>query len=415
MNRRTALQLLSGVAPLALAPVTGSAAGTRSDWPQWRGPARDGRSTETGLLKSWPQNGPQTVWTTGDLGSGYGSVSLVADSLYLHGGVSGKSVVHAIDRATGRKKWTTQLGRTLDQDRGPGPRGTPTYENGRLYVLSEDGELACINAADGKKIWQKNILTGFGGSNAHWLLSESPLIEGDLVIVQPGGRDAAVVAIDKNTGQPKWTSQGLSDPAGYASCIAATVGNVRVILTLTAKAGVGVRASDGKPMFRFDEPANRTANCTTPVFHNNRVFFTSAYGTGAQLVELEASGGEIKAKEVYFSRDMMNHHGGVILHEGHIYGFSNAILTCMDFNTGAVKWRDRSVGKGSLTYADGHLYLLGERYVMGLAEASPEAYKEKSRFSIQDLGLPSWSHPVVAQGCLYIRNQATLTCYNILA
>ncbi len=411
MDRRTALQLLAAA---SATPVLMKAAGTRSDWPQWRGPARDGRSPETGLLKTWPQNGPKVLWSVKELGTGYGSMCVVGNDVYLHGGLK-DSMVHCLDRSSGQRKWSVSLGRTLDQNRGNGPRATPTFENGRLYVMSEDGELACLQASDGKKIWQKNILKGYNGENPNWLLSESPLLEQDMVIVTPGGGDASIVAVNKADGKDRWTSRGLSDSAGYSSCIAATVGNVRIILNLTAKAGVGVRASDGKPMFRFTEPANRTANCTTPVFFNNRVFYTSAYGTGAQLVELEAAGGEVTGKQVYFTRDMMNHHGGVVLHQGYLYGFSNQILTCMDFNTGEVKWRDRSVGKGAVTFADGMLFLLGEGHVMGLAEATPDGYREKGRFSIPDQGFPSWAHPVVAQGCLFIRDQGLLTCYEIAA
>lgn len=180
-------------------------------------------------------------------------------------------------------------------------------------------------------------------------------------------------------------------------------------------AGIGVRANDGKLLWQYSRAANGTANCTTPVFSDNKVFFTSAYGTGCGLVNLAPQGNGVNAQEVYFSRDMQNHHGGVVLHKGYVYGFSNAILTCMEFATGKVAWRDRSVGKGSLTYADGNLFLLGENQTAGLAEATPTGYVEKGRFSIEDQGLPSWAHPVVAGGRLYIRNQDLLNCYDVRA
>ncbi|MBI4909645.1 MAG: PQQ-like beta-propeller repeat protein [Acidobacteria bacterium] len=405
-------ELLSVCAGAALTPLA-AGAGKPSDWPQWRGILRDGKSPETGLMSKWPEGGPKQKWEVKDLGAGYGSMSVVGDKIYVQGGVKPRSVVHCVDRNSGKKLWTVPVGAYGDQDRGDGPRGTPTTDGDRLYVLAEDGELVCLKASDGSKVWGKNILKEYNGANPHWLLSESPLVEGNHLIVTPGGNDACIVALDKMSGRTVWSSTGLSDRAGYSSCIAATVGNVRTIMVLTAKAGVGVRASDGKPLWRVESPANRTANVATPVYADNRVFYTSAYGTGASCLELEAANGEVKQKEVYFTREMMNHHGGVILHQGHIYGFSNNILTCLEFKTGNVKWKDRSVGKGCLTYADGHLYALGERYTMGLVQATPDGYVEKSRFNIPDLGLPSWAHPVVAHGTLFIRNQGVLTSYAI--
>jgi outer membrane protein assembly factor BamB len=197
--------------------------------------------------------------------------------------------------------------------------------------------------------------------------------------------------------------------------VAADVGGVRAIIGFTGRAAVGLRASDGKLMWRYETVANRTANIATPIFHDNKVFYSSAYGTGCALLGLTAQGGEVKAQEIYFNRDMQNHHGGLVLVNGYLYGFSNAILTCMEFATGKTVWRHRSVGKGTLTYADGHLYLLSEGNVVGLAEATPEGYKEKGRFNIADQGYPSWAHPVVCGGKLYIRNQGVLTSYNIKA
>jgi outer membrane protein assembly factor BamB len=168
-------------------------------------------------------------------------------------------------------------------------------------------------------------------------------------------------------------------------------------------------------MWRYTKVANRTANIATPIVSDDKVFYTSAYGTGAALLSLKAENGEVKAEEVYFTTEMMNHHGGVVLVNGYIYGYSNAILTCMQFNTGKVAWKDRAVGKGTVTYADGMLYLLGEKNTVGLAEATPEAYREKGRFEIEDQGLPSWAHPVVCGGSFYIRNQTMLMCYNVKA
>lgn len=387
-----------------------------ADWPQWHGPNRNGLSSETGLLARWPSGGPPQLWATTGIGGGYGSVAIVGDRIFVQGSKGNRqSVLNVLRRDDGKDVWSKVLGPSGSNDRGSGPRGTPTVDGDRVYVLTEQGDLWCLLAANGTEVWTRNILRDFRGRQIPWLISESPLVDGNLVIVTPGGPGAGIVALDKMTGKTIWTSQQLSDEAGYASPIAADVGGVRVVMTLTARAGVGVRASDGKLMWRFQPVANDTANIATPIFQDNKVFYSSAYGTGAALLGLTAANGEVRAEQIYFTREMQNHHGGLVLVNGHLYGFHNAILTCLDFLSGRVLWRDRSVGKGTLTYADGNLYVLSEDNVVGLVAASPTGYQEKGRFTIPDQGLPSWAHPVVSGGRLYIRNQGVLTAYNVAA
>jgi outer membrane protein assembly factor BamB len=400
---------------IVVGAVSLSSQSASSDWPQWRGPDRNGLSKETGLLSQWPRSGPPVAWSAAMLGAGYGSIAVQGDRVYVQGMRNRQSVVSTLNRADGKLVWVRILGPAGDNDRGPGPRGTPTIDGDRVYALSETGDLACLRAADGTVIWQRNILKEFRGENPYWLLSESPLIDGDHVIVTPGGRGAGVVALDKMSGKTVWVSKELSDGAGYSSPIVADVGGVRTIMTFTADAGVGVRASDGKLMWRNTSPSNGTANIATPVYSDGKVFFTSSYGTGGALLGLRASGNEVRAQEIYFTRDMKNHHGGVVLVKGYIYGYNDSILTCLEFASGKMVWRDRSVGKGAVTYADGHLYILSEDNVVGLVEATPAGYREKGRFSIADQGLPSWAHPVVSGGRLYIRNQGTLTSYDVRA
>jgi outer membrane protein assembly factor BamB len=383
-----------------------------TDWPQWRGPDRDGISKETGLLRQWPAGGPTQLWRVSNLGAGYGSVAVKADRLYVQMITGRQSAVASLNRANGQIAWSRAIGPSSNNDRGSGPRSTPTIDGDRVYVLTESGDLACLRIADGTPVWQRNLLQEQRAQNIHWLVSQSPLIDGNNVIVSPG---VGVAAIDKMTGKTVWTAPGLRDEAAYSSVIAADVQGVRTLMTFTANAAVGVRASDGKVMFRYPNVANGTANIATPVFSGNKVFFTSGYGTGAALLGLTAQAGEVKAREIYFTRDMKNHHGGVVLVNGTIYGFNDAILTALDFETGKMLWRDRSVGKGSLTYADGHLYALSENNVVGLVEASPAGYREKGRFEIPDSGLNSWAHPVVSGGRLYIRNQGSLAAYDIKA
>jgi outer membrane protein assembly factor BamB len=397
--------MVAAVAPGARVP---------ADWPQWQGPDRTNISKETGLLKEWPSAGPTAIWSAGGIGGGYGSLAIVGERVYVQGMRNGSSIISALNRADGKQVWSKNLGRAQSNDQGDGPRGTPTIDGDRLYTLTESGDLWCLKT-DGAEVWHRNILSDFGGPQIRWLISESPLVDGPHVVVTPGGRGAGMVKLDKMTGKTVWQANELSDPAGYSSIIAADVQGVRTYMTFTAGAGVGVRASDGKLMFRYRNAANGTANIATPVFFDNKVFFTSAYDTGAGLLNLTAQNGLVNASEIYFTRNMKNHHGGVVLVDGYLYGFNDSILTCMEFATGNVKWRDRSVGKGAVTYADGNLYLQSENNVVGLAEASPNGYREHGRFEIADKGLPSWAHPVVSGGRLYVRNQDSLMVYDIKA
>jgi outer membrane protein assembly factor BamB len=383
-----------------------------SDWPQWQGADRTRHSKETGLLKEWPASGLPVVWTANGLGTGYGSMAVAGDRVFVQGARGRNSFVIALNRADGKEIWSKALGPADTNDKGSGPRSTPTVDGDRMYVLTENGDLACLKT-DGTVVWQRNILKDFRGAQIRWLISESPLVDGPHVVVTPGGRGAGIVKLDKMTGQTVWAAKELSDEAGYSSIIAADVQGVRTYMTFTAAAGVGVRASDGKLMFRYPRAANRTANIATPVFSNNKVFFASGYGTGGGLLDLTAQNGEVAAKEAYFTLDMKNHHGGMVLVDGYLYGFNDSILNCLEFATGKVMWRDRSVGKGSVTFVDGHLYLQSETNIVGLAEATPTGYKERGRFEIPDKGMPSWAHPVITDGRLYVRNQDTLLVYNV--
>jgi len=398
---------------ILLAASTLSAQSPSFDWPQWRGPERSGVSKETGLLREWPRSGPALVWSATQLGSGYGSVAIAGNRVFVQGMKNRQSMVSSLDRANGKPVWSVAVGSARENDRGSGPRGTPTVDGDRLYVLSENGDLVALQAADGKTLWRRNILQEFGARNINWLVSESPLVDGNLVIVTPGGRNAGLAALDKMSGKTVWTSKELSDEAGYASSIVADVQGVRTIMTITGSAGVGVRATDGRLMWRYGNAANTTANIATPVFADNKVFYTTAYGTGGALLGLRTVGQEVRAQEIYFTRNMQNHHGGVVVVGGYLYGFNNSILTCLEFATGKVMWRDRSVGKGSLAYADGNLYIVSEDNVVGLVEASPLGYREKGRFNIADQGWPSWAHPAVAGGRLYVRNQGVLGVYDV--
>jgi outer membrane protein assembly factor BamB len=383
---------------------------TAGEWPQWRGPNRDGISKETGLLQQWPEQGPPLVWKASGAGNGYSSLAVTGGRIFTMGVRGDREYVVAFDVATGKEVWATPNGKAFRNDRGNGPRGTPTVDGDRLYALGGSGDLSCLDAKSGRVLWTMNILQKFGGSNPRWGISESPLIIGEKVLVNAGGPDASVIALNKTNGSVIWRSQ--SDAAGYSSGMPLQIGSVTQVVFFTDQRAVGLDLKDGKLLWSYPKASNDVANVATPVIKGNRVFLSSDYGTGAGLVEVKSDG---TAQEVYFTKEMRNHHSSSILIGDYLYGFSSGILTAMRFDTGAVVWRDRSVGKGSLVYADGKLYAFSENGVVGLIEATPTGYVEKGRFRIQQDSLPTWTHPVIAGGRLYLRDQNTIYAYDVRA
>lgn len=381
------------------------------DWPQWRGPRRDGVSAETGLLQQWPAEGPRQAWQVQGAGAGYSSFSVANGRLFTLGARDGREYVLAFDAASGKRLWEVAHGRRFTNDRGDGPRATPTIDGDRVYAYGASGDLTVLDAASGKIVWTQNLLSKYSGSNINWGLSESPLVLADRVLVQAGGRGAAIVALRKNDGGEIWRTQ--SDEPGYSSAVVHEVGGIREAVFFTAERALGVNVDNGRLLWSYDRVANRTANIATPIVRGNRVFLSSDYGTGAALLELSAGGGGLSARQVYFTNEMRNHHASSVLIGDHLYGFSGSILTAMQFDTGQVAWRDRSVGKGSVVAADGRLYLFSENGVVGLAEPNPARYVEHGRFRIRAGNLPTWSHPVVSGGKLFLRDQDTIYAYDV--
>ena len=410
MNKSSVKRIMSG-AVMILCLLAEAAGQLTSDWPQWRGPNRDGISKETGLLKQWPTEGPPLAWKVAGAGRGFSSLSVANNRLFTMGLRGDKEYVMAFEQSTGKEAWATPLGSGFRNDRGDGPRGTPTVDGEKLYALGGNGDLSCLETRTGGSVWNINVLQKFGGSNINWGISESPLVVGDKVLVNAGGPGASIVALNKKDGALLWKSQ--SDRAGYSSAIPITVDGTTQIVFFTATRALGLDLQDGRLLWEYARASNRVANIATPVARANRVFVSSDYGTGGGLVEIKARGREVTAQEIYFTKEMRNHHSSSILIGDHLYGFSSGILTAMRFDTGQVAWRDRSVGKGSLAYADGHLYCLSENGVVGLVEASPEGYREKGRFSIPQDSLSTWAHPVIAGGRLYLRDQGTIYAFDI--
>ena len=383
------------------------------DWPQWRGPRRDGISAETGLLKQWPASGPPLAWQIGGAGEGYSSFAVAGGRLYTLGARQGTEYVLAFDAATGKRLWEVANGRRFENDRGSGPRSTPTIDGDRVYVFGSSGDMTVLDAATGKVFWTQNLLRKYGGSNIQWGLSESPLVLSDRIIVTPGGSGAAVVALKKTDGSLIWKTQ--SDEPGYSSAVLHTLGTLQEAIVFTGQRALGVDVNDGRLLWSYDRVANRTANIATPIARRNRVFLSSDYGTGAALLSLAADGNKVTASEIYFTNDMRNHHASSVLVGDHLYGFSSSILTAMQFDTGKVAWRDRSVGKGSVVVADNQLYLFSEDGVVGLADVNPGQYVERGRFRLKTGNLPTWSHPVVSGGKLFLRDQDKLYAYDVAA
>jgi outer membrane protein assembly factor BamB len=404
------LALFAFALPAADAPAKKS-----TDWPQWRGPDRNGLSSETGLLKSWPTDGPRVVWKAEQLGVGYSSIVVANGRIYTQGKVDDQERIFALDESTGSRVWAvTHEGSNGDaiQKRGDGPRGTPTVEGDRVYVESATGVVSCLEAATGTTIWTVHLVKHLGGKVPNWGYSESPLIDGDRVIVTPGGSGGTVAALNKSSGEVVWRSE-ITDPAHYCSPILVTVDGMRQIIQFTNSRVVGLDATNGKLLWSYSGSANRTANCSTPIYADGLVFSATAYNTGGGLVRLARKGDAFEAEEVYFLNEMQNHHGGMVLVDGFLYGFGKNSLLCVNFKTGEIAWENRSVNKGSLCYADGQLYCLGERQEVALVDANPKEYVEKGRFRIPVSGASSWAHPVVANGRFYIRDQETLTCYDV--
>jgi outer membrane protein assembly factor BamB len=381
------------------------------EWHQWRGPNRDGHSPETGLLEEWPSGGPRQVWRAAGAGTGFSSFSSSNGRLFTLGSRGNVEYVIAFDAATGKRVWEVPNGDRFRNEMGDGPRSTPTVEGGRVYAFGGTGTLVCLDAATGTRIWAVDVVRQFGGVTPYWGYSEAPLIVGDRIVLNAGGRSASIVALNKADGKTLWQSH--NDEAGYSSPMLLRTGSLQQVVFFTGRRALAVDPRDGRLLWSYNRASNNTANIATPVVRGNRVFVSSDYGTGAALLEVRAAGNVASADEVYFTREMRNHHASSVVVGDHVYGFSSSILTALAFDTGQLAWRDRSVGKGSLIYADRHLYLYSEQGTVGLADASPAGYRERGRFSIPQSGPPMWSHPIISGGKLILRDQDTVYAYDI--
>lgn len=411
---RTVLAKIMVVGVSALYLMEASAA----DWPRWRGADFSDISTETGLLKKWPEGGPKKLWSTEEAGLGYSGYSVAKGVLYTMGLKEDMELLLAFDAETGKPKWSTPVGPILKNKWGDGPRATPTVDADRVYAMSGQGYLICVKAVDGASVWNAEMKS-FGGKIPGWGYTESVLVDGDKVICMPGGEKGALVALNKATGEKIWQTGAWTDGAQYASAIAADLNGVRQIIALTMQHVGGVDARNGSQLWLSDWQG-KTAVIPTPIQKGNEVFISSGYGVGCKQVRIAADN---SVSDVWTNTNMVNHHGGVILYMDHLFGYSDkAGWSCLDWKTGEVKWADKSLGKGAIHCADGMFYLLEESSgVVALIDASAQSWTERSRFKIEPQTTQRkpdgrvWTHPVVSNGRLYLRDQELIHCYDVRA
>lgn len=395
------------VVSFSVSTVYAAAAG--AEWPGWRGANRDGKSPDTGLLKEWPAEGPKLLWKVDILGGGFSSVAVSNGMVYTTGNVNGELIMFAFD-LDGNLKWKERHGAAWTKDH-PGSRSTPTIDSNNLYIISGNGLIGCYDAMTGGQKWTKQM-SEFGGGVPSWGYAESVLIYDNLAIVTPGGNNC-IVALDKISGRTVWTSSGFKANAHYGSCITFTHADTPMIAAGTGDGIVCVDARDGRLLWSNPWSAGNTANCPTPAFSNGRVFWANGYGKGGICMELTP--GQTSASVAWTTKDMNCHHGGYIIHDGYIYGNHSSGWACLDLSTGQKQWQEKGVGKGSICFADGMLYLFGENNgEIALATCSPEGMEIKGRFNVQGSDT-SWAHPVVIDGRLYLRYDTNLYCYDVRA
>lgn len=393
-----------------------------ADWPQWRGPKRDGHSADTGLLKAWPAGGPQRVFKASGLGSGYAAPAVVGDRIYVLGEDDTSSYLRAVDAKEGRVLWSAALGKPGGgKNKYTGPRATPTVDQGRVFAMGQHGDVICVEAADGKEIWRWSAVNEFpGATTPEWSYGESPLVDGDLLLCTPGGTNGTLIALDKRTGKNRWISKAWTDNATYVSILPCEIGGIHQFVQLAERSVAGV-GPDGTLLWQAERVGARQI-IPTPIVAGNRVYVTSGYVIGCNSFEITRAGDKFSARQVYANKVMVNHHGGVVLLADHLYGYSdNKGWVCQRFDTGDLVWAEKEkLRKGSISSADGMLYLREESTTTGgpsavvLLEASPKGWSEKGRLTQPDRSAKSsWAHPVIANGRLYLRDQDILLGYDV--
>jgi outer membrane protein assembly factor BamB len=394
----------------------------RGNWSRWRGPNGDGISLEQGLLTEWPEKGPPLAWKSSGLGSGFASVAIVDGKLFTMGSKDGEALLICRNAEDGKPVWETTIAN------GEGPNCTPTVDGELVFCITAAGDLACCETKTGKLVWTKDFQKEFKARKPVWSFSESPLVDGDLVIATPGTRDAVMVAFDKRTGDIVWKAKMPADPgkghggAGYASPVIGNCGGVKQYITLMGHGVIGVDAKSGELLWGYSRVANGTASIPTPIVQGDYVFCSSGYGDGGTaLLKISKKGRSLAAEEVWWKNadELQNHHGGMIAIGDHVYmghGHDRGLPVCVEFKTGKAAWgpaRGAGANSAAIAYADGHLYFRYQDATMALIEANPREYKLKGSFKLATNNGASWPHPVIAGGRLYLRDQNDLLCYDV--
>ena len=397
------------------------------DWHRWRGENFDAIVTDAGLNLNWDAEKPELAWTFRHSGAGFSSPAVAGTTLYLSGAAQGYDFAFALDSRTGNLRWQQILGEHFVQSYGDGPRGTITIDDDKLYIIRGAGQIHCLSAVDGALIWQRDFVADFDGRiMGPWGYSESPLVDGELVICTPGGKGGTMVALDKNTGATVWKSDELMDIAGYSSPIVAEIDGVRQYIQQSENGVSGVRANDGKLLWNVEVPGYRVAVIPTPIYQDNIVYVTAGYNAGCAGIKISRQGETFHAEIIFNNKNMVNHHGGIVLVDGHIYGFSDTSgWICQDFLTGETIWnsgrgRRSDIGKGAIIAVNNRLILLEENSgVLALIAASPDGWKEYGRLELPERTKISsrndmvWAHPVIANGKMYVRDQDLLFAFKL--
>lgn len=372
------------------------------------------------MLDQWPEEGPPLLWRAQGIGLGFATVAIVGQRIYTAGNVGDSTVISALDYS-GRLLWQAKNGPAYERSH-PGARATPTLNEGKLYHLNADGDVVCLEAETGRRLWSLNMLERFNGRNIRWALSESLLVDGRRLICYPGGETISMVALDKHTGETIWTCTGVGDAPGYASPRVVDYGGLRQIVTMTARAAIGVEAESGRLLWRFEQEAPYDVNCNTPLYHDGHLYLFRTWGRGATKLKLVVKGDQCSVEQVWHTQDLDNEHGGVALVNGYLYGQADGnhrqrYLACLEATTGRTMWTDtRLAGRGSasLTLADGMLYVVSDRGEVGLVRPNPKQLEIVSQFQVPPGGEgPLYAHPVVHDGRLYVRHGDFLYAYDI--
>jgi len=394
-----------------------------ADFAQWRGPLRDGHSTETGLLLEWPKDGPKLLWQVQDVGGGYSTPSVVRDRIYLLGNEGAEESVLALAVKDGSRLWAAKLGKVghpEQQPSYPGARSTPTVDGKFLFALGSDGDLVCLETANGKEIWHKHLRTDFGGKYGEWAYAESPLVDGDKVIVTPGGTNATLVALNKRTGDVIWKCAvpGGSD-ASYSSAVMAEFAGVKQYVQFLAGGLVGVDAKNGKLLWLYEKTAKGSPAVIITPLVSDGLIYSGAYRVTSAVIKPVLKDGAFTVEEIYSNNKLPVGLGGVVKVGDYFYGSSSTAAMCVDFKTGTVKWEERAIGPCSWLVADKRIYVHAESGDVALLEPTAEAFREQGRFSPTNVPTrgqaKAWAYPVVANGRLYIREQNSLWCYDVKA